>query len=240
MAFNIKKLDNIDPYSKRAEGQLEKYQDDLMELFFESPEGKERLEADPEMGFWAAQLIYYGYMYVGVTLPNMTVSDVKETVEEVFPRKISTSSPEEADDTIPELIAFWKFLQREFKLPTAGLILNYLTKIEPGYRKIMNDSSRFGMAKSFVMMGREAGFDMTNEKDINRFMQIYNANIAAQNPELQDKFDLDDGEGKYYDEEEDFGETETSSPQQKKLRAKKKKVRKMARVSRKKNKKKRK
>jgi len=240
MAFNINKLDKIEPYSERAERQLEKYQEDLMDLFFDSPEGRERLKIDPEMGFWTAQLINYGYSYVGVTLPNMTVSDVKETVEQVLPRKISTLSPEEADDTIPELIAFWSFLQREFILPTAGLILNYLKKIEPGYRNIMNDSSKFGMAKSFAMMGQEAGFDMTNEKDLNQFMKMYNANIAAQNPELRDKYDFDDDEGEYYDEEDNLDETQPSSALQRKLSAKKKKARKAAKASRKRNKKKRK
>jgi len=241
MAFNINKLDKIDPDSRRAESQVEKYQEDLIDLFFESPEGKERLEIDPEMGFWAAQLIYYGYNYVGVTIPNMTVSAVKETIEDVFPRKISTSSPDEADDTIPELIAFWTFLQREFKLPTAGLILSYLKKIEPGYRKIMNDSSKFGMAKSFFMMGQDAGFDMTDEKDMKRFMKVYNAKIAAQNPELREKFDLDEDEDAYYDDEDDdFDETEKSAAQQRKLSAKKKKARKAAKASRKKNRKKRK
>jgi len=229
MAFDIHKLDKIDHFSERAEQQIEKYQEDLIDIFFKSPEGNERLKVDPRMGFWAAQLIYYGYTYVGVTIPNMTVSDVQETVEEVFPRKISPSSPEDADDTIPELIAFWKFLQREFKLSAAGLILNYLKTMERGYRKIMNDSSKFGMAKSFVMMGREAGFDMTDQKDLNRFMQIYNANLAAQNPGLRDKFDLG-----YY-EGNDFDEPISNFEQQRRLKAKKKKARKAAKASRKKN-----
>jgi hypothetical protein len=107
MAFDINKLGNLEPFSDHTEKIVEDYQDNLMELFFKSPEGQERLKIDPEMGFWAAQFIYYGYSYVRVPLPNMTVSDDRETVEVVFPRKISTLSPEDADDTIPELIAFW-------------------------------------------------------------------------------------------------------------------------------------
>lgn len=227
MAFNIHKLEKLDPFSGRAEEIVEDYQDKLMELFFKSPEGQERLKIDPEMGFWAAQFIHYGYFYVGATLPNMTVSDVKEIAEEVFPRKISTSSVEEADDTIPELIAFWKFLQREFKLPAANPIFKYLKKIEPGYRDVMNDSSKFGMAKSFFMMGQESGFDMTDERDMNRFMLAYNASITAQNPDLRDEFDID------------FDAEESSPARPKKSKAKKKKARKIAKASRKKNKKRR-
>ncbi len=224
MAFDIYKLDKIEPYSEQAERKLEAYQDGLMELFSKSSEGQERLKIDPEMGFWAAQFVYYGYSYVRVPLPNMTVSDVRQTVEVVFPRKISTSSPEDADDTVPELIAFWQFLKREFRLPAADPILSYLKKIEPGYHRIMNDSSKFGMAKSFFMKGQKAGFDMTDENDMQRFMATDNAHIMAQNPELPD---------------ENFDEDESSSSYQRKVKTKKKKARKMAKASRKKNRKRR-
>ena len=59
------------------------------------------------MGFWAAQLMYYGYQYEGSTIPQMTVGDVRTVVGELLPRKISLHSPEQADDAIPELTAFW-------------------------------------------------------------------------------------------------------------------------------------
>ena len=97
----------------------------------------------------------------------------------------------------------------------------------------MNDSSKFGMAKSFFMKGQEAGFDMTNEKDMNRFMKTYNAKTAAENPELREGIDL-------YENEEDLNGPKLSSSQQKKQSAKKKKARKTAKASRKKNRKKRK
>ena len=33
-------------------------------------------------------------------------------ISDSFPRKVSLRLPEEAEDTIPELIAFWRFLGR--------------------------------------------------------------------------------------------------------------------------------
>ena len=62
MKFDIYQLDGIEPDGNydRSEEALEEYQDDVIEEFSNSPEGKERLKADPEMGFWVAQLIYYG------------------------------------------------------------------------------------------------------------------------------------------------------------------------------------
>ena len=59
------------------------------------------------------------------TLPKMKAPDVEEIVTELFPRKISLSSPDEADEAIPELIAFWEYLQREYQLSQAKSILKY-------------------------------------------------------------------------------------------------------------------
>jgi len=131
------------------------------------------------MGFWAAQLIYYGWQYEGVTIPEMTVGDVRSVVEGLFPRKISLHSPEDADDAIPELLAFWEYLKREFHLPQADAVIQSLHDLEPDFRGMMNDPSSFDMAKSFFMMGQAAGFDMTSQEGTNKFMLAYNASIAA-------------------------------------------------------------
>jgi len=179
MNFDIRQLDDADLDSDEGQEAFEEYQEALLDRFTESPEGQQRLEADPDMGFWAAQLMYYGWQYEGVTIPEMSALDVRSVVEELFPRKISLESPEQADDAIPELVAFWKYLKREFDLPQADAVLEALREVEPDFPGMMNDPSNFGMAKSFFMMGQAAGFDMTNEEGMNAFMQAYNAGIAA-------------------------------------------------------------
>lgn len=180
MVFDIRRIDQINPESEDAERQFEKYQNDLLAHFFDSPEGKKRLEEDPDMGGWTVHLMDYGYNYLGVTVTRMTAGSVREIVEDIFPRKISLQSPADADYAIPELRAFWEYLKREFRLPQAEAVLNLLTKIEPDFRNIMNDSSRFGMAKSFFMMGQAAGFDMTSQEGMNAFMLEYNARQLAE------------------------------------------------------------
>lgn len=232
MSFNIHQLDRIEADgSYESEKAFEDYQDALLEQFINSPEGQARLEADPGIGFWAAQLIYYGYTYIGVTLPRMTVAHVDEIVTELFPRKISISSPDDADDAIPELIAFWEFLKREYKLSRANAILEFLRETEAGFRSIMNDPSKFGMAKSFFMMGQSAGFDMTNEKDANQFIAQYNASLIAQDPELRSSMLRDGLLG--------LISGASSSTKSRTASSKKKKLRKIAKASRKKNRKKR-
>lgn len=176
------------------------------------------------MGFWIAQLIYYGFGYIGVTLPHMDKRDIDEIITDLFPRKISLSSPEDADDAIPELLAFWRFLESKYKLSNADMIIDYLTKIEPEFNAVMNDPSNFGMAKSFMTMGQKAGFDMTDQDQINDFMQLYNKNIMGGQigiPSAKKALDFN-----------------TEYPSSKK--AKKKQKRKIAKSSRRKNSKKRK
>ncbi len=185
MKFDIRRLDEMDSDLVMEEGALEDYQEAVIGDFFSSPEGKAHLAAFPDAGFWVGRLIYLGYVHLGATLPGMTVGEIDEIVEELFPRKISLLSPDDADEAIPELTAFWRYLEREHDLPEAGEILEYLRRIEPEFKGIINDPARFGMAKSFFMMGQEAGFDMTTQEGSNRFIGFYNAaleNMAAGAP----------------------------------------------------------
>ncbi len=167
------------PDSAGAEAAFEQYQRALVDLFAESPEGQERLKADPDMGFWAAQLMYYAYQYEGTAIPEMTLGDVQTVVTDLFPRKISLQSPEQADDAIPELTAFWQYLKREFRLPRADAVLEFLRDVEPDFPEMMNDPSDFGMVKSFVAMGHAAGFDMTTREGLKAFMLAFNAGRLA-------------------------------------------------------------
>jgi len=179
MDFDIHRLDRLECGSEESEKAFDEFQKALLERFERSPEGQERLKADPDMGFWAGQLMYYGYQYEGATVPRMTVRDVNTVVTELFPRKISLYSPDQADDAIPELVAFWKYLHREFLLPQADAILEFLHDVAPDFPGMMNDPANFGMAKSFFAMGHAAGFDMTTREGLNAFMLAYNAGQFA-------------------------------------------------------------
>ncbi len=219
MPFNINQIDNIESLSEDSHEELEKYIDSLLEQFCDSPEGKEYQEKEPDVGFWSAEFVYFGFNYIGVTPPCMAVSDVKEIVTNLFPRKVIANSPEQADNAIPELLAFWHFLKRKFELENSDRILKYLSKMESEFKNIMCDSSRFGPSKSFMMTGKEAGFDMTDQSDIDKFTKLYNAGIASQSLKGPPEH------------------LESSAKQKTKKDNNKKKLRKMANSSRKKNRK---
>lgn len=182
MSFDIYALDKLKDYDEDEE-KLEAYQNGLHELFLESPEGLAQAEIDSEMGFWSYQSVYYAYAYIGVTPPQMETDNMEELLLEVFPRKISVGSPDELTTAVPEIVAFWQFLQRVYQLPNARQILGFLQDIQPAFMDAMQDPAYFGMAKSFFMQGQAAGFDMTDETQINQFMYLYN--LAA----LQGKLD---------------------------------------------------
>ena len=82
-----------------------------------------------------------------------------------------------------ELIAFWTFLKRAFDLETADDVLGYLNDIpEEMFIEAMFDPARSGMGKSLVMAGTAAGYDMSNEVELNKFMVEYNARVLSEDP----------------------------------------------------------
>ena len=183
MGFDIHQLDRVPPDSEGREKAFEAFQKALVERFEESPEGQERMQADPRMGDWVAStdLLWRNYFqYEGYSVPQMTAYSVQTIVTDLFPRKISLQSPGDADETIPALIAFWRYLKREFKLPEADAILGFLREVEPDFPGMMSDPSNFGMAKGFFTMGRAAGFDMTTQDGLNAFMLAFNSGLIAQ------------------------------------------------------------
>lgn len=240
MGFDIYQLDDLDLDIHEDQEYLEDYQDQIIELFVNSPDGQKYLERNSDIGGWIGHLIYYGYAYEGVTLPRMTKNELKIVLESLFPRKISLFSPDEADSAIPELIAFWQFLHREYQLRNAPSILKYLKELQPNFPTIMNDPSKFGMAKSFFMMGQEAGFDLTTQEGLNDFTLHYNTNVAPKLVESQT--DLTAGLFSAFnnisnsDQGEDKGLRSISAAK----KAKQKKLNNMAKAARKRNRQKRK
>ena len=153
------------------------YQDQLLALFTQSPEWEEFWNEDRSTG-WASMVLDFGFNYIGVTPPQMSPDNLREILFEIFPRKVSAPA-DDAPDVIAELQAFWKFLQREFHLENAAANLAVLdAKAVRILQKEMDNPDNFGMAKSFVSMGMQMGFDMTSEEGINAWAEAFNSQIA--------------------------------------------------------------
>ena len=177
MAFDIRQR-VLDSDGMPREKIAHQYKEQLMELFEQSPEGQTLQDEGIESG-WASMMIDFGLDYLGKTPPQMSPDDLREILFDLFPRKVSAEA-DEAPDIIRELQLFWQFLQREFSLENAAACLKVLdNNAVRELKEEMNNPANFGIAKSFVMMGQERGFDMTSEEDMNAWMATYNAELAA-------------------------------------------------------------
>jgi len=149
----------------------------LMEQFAASPEGQTITQGGTKLG-WARAMIHYAIAYPGVTPPAMTESDLEEVLYDLFPRKVITERGD-ATEIISELQAFWHFLERVYQLPQAKPMLAHLTpQAARRLERELQEPANFGMAKSFVLMGKEAGFDMESPEGMHAWIEAYNATVA--------------------------------------------------------------
>lgn len=181
MPFNLHQLDHLS-YDE-VEPILDDYISDALEEFANSPEGQAHIKSYLESGGWIGSFIELGYNYGETTLLWMSKRDVQTLMEHTLPRKVTIFDPADAEDAIPELVAFWRFLQRQYNHSSASAIVKYLESIAPQFPSMMVDPTRGGIAKAFVMMGHQAGFDMTTQEGIQAFQQRYNADLKSATPD---------------------------------------------------------
>ena len=176
MSFDINEP-VFDEQGSYLEEKASRYEEALMDQFAASPEGQAIKERGTELG-WARAMIHYAISYCRVTPPTMTANDLEEVVYDLFPRKVITESGDGAE-IIHELRAFWLFLERVCQLPQAKQLLARLTpQAARRLERALQEPANFGIAKSFVLMGKEAGFDMESPEGMQAWVQAYNATVA--------------------------------------------------------------
>jgi hypothetical protein len=167
-----------DEYGECDEEKLLDYIDGLMAEFAESPEAQPIREQFGGCD-WADTMMHYGFNYLGTSPAEMTRRDFEEVVFELFPQKVSVE-PERAGEIIAELRAFWNFVSRQYGSNNARDILEALDdNASKELHREMADPANYGMAKSFVMQGKQRGFDMTNPEEVAEFSAAYNAQLAG-------------------------------------------------------------
>lgn len=172
MTVNLDQLDRFDD-REQAIAALDEFIAELVGEFFAAAEGKAYLQSKPEIGDcagnWIDYLLYFGYAYESVTLPQMRVSNVEVIVTRIFPHKIFLLNPDEANTAIPELTAFWKFLQREYQLTQAPKIIKFLNQLLPKFSQVMAESQSFGITSTLSGLDMAAGFDSTEVQESKKF-----------------------------------------------------------------------
>lgn len=180
MSFELHSLDGLD--YDQADRKLDDYIDELAYLFSQSSEGQAYQQQYPDSGGWVVSFLDLAYRYEGMTPTTITKQTVALLMEDLLPRKITLRDAVEAEEAVPELIAFWSYLEREYQLSHAGAIIQYLRGIVGKFEGWMMDPQRAGMAKSFMMGGMQAGFDMSSEQGMLEYQLAYNAQLLGTNP----------------------------------------------------------
>lgn len=141
-------------------------EDELVRRFAASPEARGLSEIQ------AYRLVMeFAAAYFGATIATLRPSELREIIFQVIPRKVSIGAPE-ARWIIEENRAFYTFLKREFGLKRADACLRVLGGDAIGkLEAALSERNNFGLAKSLVMAGREAGFDMDTPEGIEAWMQ---------------------------------------------------------------------
>jgi len=189
MTVNLDQLDRFDD-REQAIAALDKFIAELVGEFVVAAEGKAYLQSYPEIreyvGSWIDHLLYFGYAYESVTLPQMTVSNVEAIVICIFPHKISLLDPNEADTAISELTAFWEFLQREYQLTQAPEIIKFLNELQPKFSEIMAEFQNSDIAQNLSILDLAAGFDLST-KEIAEFQSQSDRQYTADSIPHQQK-----------------------------------------------------
>ncbi len=174
-------FDFFQPFVEADERQAELYERELVRLFEQSAEG----EAVRAQGFgstWVGYLVHYGLSHLGVSPATMNAVEMDEIVFQLLPNKVSCDSSV-APAVVAELRAFFRFAEREFGFTRAAECLAVLDEsCEERLAQEFEDPANWGMAKSMVMAGKQAGFDMTTEAGLMEFMAAYNAALPGTRP----------------------------------------------------------
>jgi hypothetical protein len=114
--------------------------------------------------------------YCGATIVTLSATQLREILFEIIPRKVSLHAAA-ARPIIEELRAFYTFLERAARLAQASACLRLLgASAVKRLEAALNDTSKFGMAKSLLMGGKASNFDLESQEGIEELLK------AMQNP----------------------------------------------------------
>lgn len=166
-------------FSEIDESAARAYFQRAYDTFSQSSEARQFIERHGDLG-WYLSLLEFGLHHLGKSVDGMTRDSVDDFVLEYVPRKVSVAA-DEAAAIVAELTLFWEYLDRVYQLPAAKSIIEWLQTdgLVARLKAALSDSSNFGMAKSIVMAGQRAGYDMTSEAGTAQFMAAYNRRLLS-------------------------------------------------------------
>jgi hypothetical protein len=153
---------------------LEREREEVIGRFADSPHA----ESVPDLG-WIDRSLSHAAEYDGISFQAFDAQALRRVVFELFPRKVSCAASA-APEIVRSLRAFWTFARDVLGHPHAKPCLAELgDEAIPRLARRLEDPAYFGMAKSFVMMGRSRGFRVESEEGLREWSEVYTAEQAA-------------------------------------------------------------
>ena len=141
-------------------------EDELVAAFLASPEGGAVSEMEGHR-----MLMQFAADFLGASIGTLEPDELREVLFEIIPSKASVD-PSSASAIIADCRAFYRFLKRAFGLALAEDCLRVLGPSAPKkLEQALADPRNFGMAKSLLMAGAQAGFDIHSREGIEAWMR---------------------------------------------------------------------
>ncbi|MCY7365768.1 MAG: hypothetical protein LH469_10745, partial [Frankiaceae bacterium] len=125
--------------------------------------------------------------YLGGDLGTWREGEISELLLGVFPRKVQ-SDPSLLRDGPGILVSFLRYLEKTRQLRGSGLyqLEAELAQVRPRFAAAMQDSSRFGMAKSMFASMSADGVELEDPDAIQEWIEDFNARPYAERAALTD------------------------------------------------------
>lgn len=185
-AFRGTPFEDLASFDPEEDDELAERIEPLLDEFLASPEAAGSPHADA-FGGWVFDLIRLGMDY-GYGIPVLwDAGQVTEIVTELLPRKLTIDDASEAETAVPAFRSFFRWASRIVPVPQAEEIDAVLARVERDFPRMMMDLALAGPAKSFVLAGRAAGFDMDSEEGLHAFQERWNAQHALPRPDASQR-----------------------------------------------------
>lgn len=126
---------------------------------------------------WVELTLEYAHRYCGVQPAQLRADDLREVLFDLFPRKVSCEASAAAE-IVPTLRAYFRFASETLHHTYAAECLAVLgDDAIDALQAELGNPANFGIAKGFVMLGRENGFDVRSEKGMAEWQAVYNATL---------------------------------------------------------------
>ena len=113
--------------------------------------------------------------YLGVADPfDLGPVDLRALLLDIYPRKVTVLSREDAVGTIPAARDLLRFMAETGRASSVARLESELDEIEPGFPDAVMDSANWGIARSFVQGMASDGVDFSDQGAVDRWIAGHN------------------------------------------------------------------